>query len=213
MKLVPVIYIAYGNPETDPPSLYPVAKHSATWEEYRVLIHRKAGFEMPMTPIREGLFLFRFDAISEFNLEKLVRDRLNLAAEGDEDPIPMFGGYVLEEVGRILLAPQCCGDLSDIRFWKFLSQGSELFWEGHPQPEIILENGRAFFCCIDKWEQFSEPFVERFDISLADLAEAVQEAEDELRAFETRLEILLQRLALPPFADQLTFNRGGSPHS
>ena len=211
MKLTPTIEIAYCNQGVDPPNLHPKEECSSVWDAYRAVTHQKAGFEMPMTPIREGLFLFPFDSISEPNLEKLVIGHLDSAEEYGEDPIPLAGGYALEENGSILLAPQCCGDLSDIDFWKSVSEGRDnLNWEAHPLPEVSYEGGRAFFSCTDTNESFEKPFEERFDVSLMDLAKAVKAAEVTLREFEVRLAVLLRRLNLPEFANQLTFNRNPS---
>ncbi|MDA7930068.1 hypothetical protein N9B63_04445 [Akkermansiaceae bacterium] len=208
MKLTPVIEIAYCNQGIEPPDLYPKIKHSHEWDLYRAATHQKAGFEMPMKPFREGFFLFDFDAVSEFNLEKLVRDHLDAAEECDEEPIPLAGGFVLEENGKILLTPQCCGDLSDIEFWRGVSGGrDDLNWEAHPLPDVTYKDGRAFFTCVDDLEDFEEPFVESFDVSLVDLARAAEVAEEELRGFKARLESLLERLNLPRYADLLTFNR------
>ena len=208
MKLTPVIEIAYCNQGIAPPDLYPKNRHPHEWDLYRVATHQKAGFEMPMKPFREGAFLFTFDAVSEFNLEKIVKDHLETAEECGEDPIPLSGGFALEENDEILLMPQCCGELSDIEFWRGVSEGCEdLNWEAHPLPDVRYKDGRAFFVCVDDWEDFEEPFVERFDVSLLDLVRAVKAAEDELRDFEARLTSLLERLNLSRFADLLTFNR------
>jgi hypothetical protein len=208
MKLTPVIEIAYCNQGIDPPTLYPRIKHSSEWDRYRVATHQKAGFEMPMEPLREGLFLFRPEDISEFNLEKLVREHLDSVKEYGEDPIPLSGGFALEESEGILLIPQCCGDLSDIGFWRAVSQGREApNWEAHPLPTVTYKQGSAFFTCTDDYEDFEEPFTECFDVSLIGLGEAVVAAEVKLTEFEARLAVLLSRLHLPPFANQLTFNQ------
>ena len=136
-----------------------------------------------------------------------MKDHLEAAEKCGEEPIPLPGGYVLEKNDEVLLIPQCCGDLSDIDFWRKVSEScDEVNWEGHPLPEISYKNDWAFFSCVDALEDFAQPFVERFDVPLGDLAKAVEAAEKELSKFEARLDTLLERLSLPEYAALLTFN-------
>ncbi len=54
----------------------------------------------------------------------------------EKKPAPYSAGYVLKVNGKDVYFPQCCGDLSDIRYWEQLVTGdSPIQGNGHPLPQ------------------------------------------------------------------------------
>lgn len=126
VELIPVLDIGYHSQELPAPALYPREQHAAAWDAYAAHSHARAGFPEPLHPFAPGLPYYRAAAVAPGNLPKVLTDHLAGYFSGEwplAETCALFGGYVLRLDGQNALFPQCCGQLSDIIYWKRLTQG------------------------------------------------------------------------------------------
>ncbi|GAB2955774.1 hypothetical protein GCM10027048_22200 [Hymenobacter coalescens] len=131
VELIPVLDIGYYSQELPAPALYPRKQHAAAWDEYAAPSPALTGFPEPLRPYAPGLHFYRAVDIGQGNLQKVLADHLAGCFSGEwllaETP-SLYGGYVLRLDGRNALFPQCCGELSDIIYWKRLTQAREALY-------------------------------------------------------------------------------------
>jgi hypothetical protein len=199
VELIPVMEIGCGNQGIEPPINHPPWQFPGEWNRFYEENFRKAGFGDPMPPLAGGLPFFRVTDIPAGNLRKLVGDHLQHYLTGEwtwEETCPFFGGYVLRIDGKDKLFPQCCGDLSDIGYWKRIANGTEVPWEGHPQPTVVFGEGTIRFICKDEWEAFYPDTEEVIEVDAKELRSAVSNAVLELCQFEATLRSINQEMRI-----------------
>ncbi|MCU7587812.1 hypothetical protein N4T15_09790 [Riemerella anatipestifer] len=193
VELIPVIDIEYNHQGVTAPNKYPYWDNSETWENYHEECYQKAGFKDKLIPYLKGSSFYRLSDITDNNLTKLVIDHTQDLRDGKyerEQANALFGGYVLRIDGQDKYFPQCCGELSDIKYWENLSNGKSSYHEEHPTPQIKFEgNNIVFDFSID---EFGEPFQPTpteiiLLIDKLELKTAVEKAKIELETFEQRL--------------------------
>ncbi len=191
--LIPVLEINYNDESIPWPDQYPYWQHPDIWESYRKSCYQYAGFKDELIPYLKGSPFFKVSDLSDANLTKLVLDHTDdfrLGKFDRDQSSPLFGGFVLQVDGQDQFFPQCCGDLSDYRYWERLSMGLPSYYEGHPAPQISFEkDGICFdFSVYDLSESFQPPpFATFLTIKQSALHQAVAKAKVELQALEVRL--------------------------
>jgi hypothetical protein len=100
------------------------------------------------------------------------------------------GGYVLKVDGQNKYFPQCCGELSDIKFWESISNSKDSYHEEHPSPQIKFAGNNIMFDFSVR--QFDEPFKPTpaevsLTIDRVELKKAIEKVKIDLQVFEKRL--------------------------
>lgn len=188
IELIPVMEIWWSSddfvcPVSGPYWMYPdeYAKANAT-----CLV--ASGYE-PMQSYTKGSGYYELSTVTDANLLLEIRKR----TEGfqTEEVCPFDGGYILNINGKDMLFPQCCGDLSDIQYWKELADKEyKLFWQGHPQPFIRIQGDKIIMELDDEGlEDFVPPPSERlltFDVN--DLRAALETVIPKISVFASRID-------------------------
>ncbi len=207
--LIPVVEIGYHNQGVEVPKLHPRWEYPSGWLLYYERCYRSAGFPGSFVPYLPGLPLYPLSGIPTENLPKLVQDHLEDFLSGDlerEAVAPLFGGYVLTVNGEAVLYPQCCGDLSDLKFWRALADSkSNVGWEGHPSPLVTQSADSVVLQCIDTYDEFYPPVCPRLLLDHASLRVACDGAEDELKTQVGRFEELGQQLGIENLAELVLY--------
>lgn len=115
------------------------------WEE--VISKLDLGFHT----IKKDSYLVDIETIDEENLQMILETNLQeIDLEKFEDEVPIFdGGIILTENDKILIEPNCCGDIGNINEWQRIldnntSDWSDL-WIGHPWIFYRKQNGKVQF--------------------------------------------------------------------
>jgi hypothetical protein len=200
VELRAVIEINYWDDEVIPPKA-PYWELTQEWDDYRIAILLKKGYELPITLYSPVFPFIAIELLNEENLTKMLLEHTNDLRAGVYDRFsasPFPGGFVLVVDGESKFFPQCCGDLSDIRYWEQLALGNESAnYEGHPAPLVSIDNGKILLQFVDELEEFQPtPEEKSITISQKDLFDAVQKTKDNLRNFGAKLVELNQKLNL-----------------
>jgi len=203
VQLIPVIELFYLVDSVALPAQGPYWKHVASWRDYHERNLRANGFSPRLRPYLPGSAFHRIAELSDADISRLIRLHCHegLTGSGDwRDVRPLPGGYVLRVGGLDVLFPQCCSDLGDLQSWRRIAQGQGAYlYSGHPSPFISRQNQSASFDFNTNGhsEGFTPPpALHSVTVPLAQLMQAVQAAERELRIFAARLELLNVEQAL-----------------
>jgi hypothetical protein len=141
-----------------------------------------------------GLHFYRISSLSVANLIEVVgrhTEALRKAEYAREGASALFGGYVLKVEGKDVYFPQCCGDLSDIRYWEQLVTARLPFpGNGHPAPKVLIMKHRVKFdFAVDQNDEnfVPAPALKSIEISKEELRVALSEAKVELIHFAQKL--------------------------
>lgn len=130
-------------------------------------------------PYVRGLPFYEPKNITDANLTKLViehSEELRKSPLAAGETCCLFGGFVLKINGQDRFLPQCCGDLSDLHFWKAISQKRKGFYTGHPAPAYRFCGNSVVF-----------DFGVEVRVGLKELAAATVRAEGELNRLARRV--------------------------
>ncbi|MFY0675615.1 MAG: hypothetical protein JXQ87_19655 [Bacteroidia bacterium] len=196
-QLIPVIEITYYN-ETEPPLYGPYWEYEDDWEEYSKKRLRRAGFKDDFESFKKGSSFFEPEKISPNNLIKLIQDWFaNYDGANTDDITPFYGGYVLNVKNDNVFFPQCCGDLSDIIYWRKLAyEGQVSFHHGHPEPMARFENTTIHFEFNESIEEFAPPTFDKLSIPKDDLKKAYDNACKSLENFEQNILTIFNELKI-----------------
>ena len=152
-------------------------------------------------PFAANTPFYRIAGIPLSAIETLVKVHLRGYFDGKwaiEEQCGFFGGYVLCLDGQNVLFPQCCGELSDILYWKHLAKYSRsAYYNGHPVPEVTFTNDEVVFDCRNDYEEF-RPFAPlEIRVAKSALSAAYDQALGELEVFARQLEQVQYDLPLP----------------
>lgn len=195
LELIPVIEIGYNNQDITAPDKYPYWKHPELWDKFNSDCYNKAGFIDDFKPYLSGSSFHRISEITDNNLTKLTTDHTQDLRDGKydrEQASAFFGGYVLRIDGQDKYLPQCCGDLSDIKYWENLASGKEKGgYAGHPEPQVKIQKDKIIFdFTIGEFDEHFCPTppekIVQFDIP--SLQKAIETVKIELDIFEKRLD-------------------------
>ncbi|MDY3318294.1 hypothetical protein PG637_02585 [Riemerella anatipestifer] len=198
------------------PDKYPYLDNSETWENYHEECYQKAGFKDKLIPYLKGSSFYRLSDITDNNLTKLVIDHTQDLRDGKyerEQASALFGGYVLRIDGQDKYFPQCCGELSDIKYWENISNGKSSYHEEHPTPQIKFEgNNIVFDFSVDEFDEPFQPTPTEIILLIdkLELKTAVEKAKIELETFEQRLNNINQeeRLNIDNIGGLLIWDNG-----
>lgn len=196
VNLIPIIEIWANSENIQFPEQGPYWKYPDEFEKAEQQCLMMSGYE-PMKAYLKGSNFYRLDTISDVNLLLQIKERI--VGYTCEEIYPFDGGYVLNVENKDMLYPQCCGDLSDIEYWKELSNGErKLFWQGHPQPSITIKDQKITFdLSPDNYEDFAPTPSERyFEVQILDLQEAVEQVIKEMQIFADRIDKLAAQNSL-----------------
>ncbi|MCR5889366.1 hypothetical protein LRS06_16645 [Hymenobacter sp. J193] len=201
VELIPALEIGFHNHLVPAPSKFPSWDYPAEWDAYAAQSHREAGFPDPLQPFTPGLFFYRASDITLGNLRKLTASHLEGYFAGDYDLLGLcsfFGGYVLRVDDHNALFPQCCGELSDIIYWKYLAKyGRPAYYQGHPAPQVSFTAEEVVFTCLDDDKPFGMPTQPKIRVNKLALSAAYDQALLELAVFARKVEQVQQELNLP----------------
>jgi hypothetical protein len=206
VKLIPVIEIGYNNQGIPTPEKWPYWSHPVLWNSYNTACYAKAGFKDEFTPYLPGSSFYALSGLSEGNLTKIIVDHTYGFINKQYDrhqASPLNGGYVLNVDDTDIYFPQCCGDLSDINYWKKLVFNDQLsFYAGHPEPQIEIKKDTIIFDFEEG--EFDEHFVpppayDKIEIYKADLKNAINQVNTELDLFANVIKKIniTERLNIP----------------
>lgn len=149
MKLLPVIELGYYNQGIESPIFKDEDSFIKDWNEFKVNCLKKAGMPNPISPVIPKSDFFSLQSFKGENLKWLVEQHVSDSIHKDYKGIsPLFGGYALYEGKELLFTPQCCGDMSDIHWWKHICYKKEqVFYNGHPSPILTFSADTVSFDC------------------------------------------------------------------
>jgi hypothetical protein len=195
VELIPVIEIRYSDPGIPFPEEVSYWLQPKAWDEFHALNYKKARLPDLPAPYLPGSAFFKVLDLPDAALEKIILDhteefRTTIYERGQASPLS--GGCVLRINSQDIFFPQCCGELSDIRFWeKLVTEDKPGYFEGHPVPEVLILGGRVQFSF--EVNEFDELFIppppyNKVEIEKHDLATAVTQAMKVLGEFAERVE-------------------------
>lgn len=163
---------------------------------------RLAGMPEPLPPdFPEGDF-FSLDVFTGARLEWLIHQHVcDYIDETPAEICPLPGGYVLSDNEGSLLHPQCCGDLSDVMWWKHVCYDSKcVYYNGHPCPDLIFGGNTIGFSCFDEYDPFDAETKTNFEIEHGALIAAYEAMLPNLLRFKQRVAEAVHQLGLPTAA-------------
>jgi hypothetical protein len=177
--------------EVEPYHFSDRSSSSVPWSEYFDLCMADAGFTK-VVPIAEGWnFVSARSLIGNPLLERMIHE----AADGP-DPSAFYGGLALIADGEALISPSCCGDLSDLRWWKqavVQRPPAGRIWIGHPDLTFSIEADRVTLS--EEWESTSPPdWLHQVTMPVTQLTSAFARARAELRLFRRELLPIVTRV-------------------
>jgi hypothetical protein len=191
--LIAVIELDFPNSEIEIPKIYPYWENTEMWDKYHMKCQEKVGFQDRLNPYLKGSNFYQLSEITNKNLTKIVIDHTKELLDGKyerQQACAFSGGYVLRINGIDEYFPQCCGELSDIKYWENISIGKETYYEGHPAPQLKFEkNYVTLDFTVDEYDEFFQPKMNHniLKINLSELKKAVEKVKNELNTFEKRL--------------------------
>ena len=136
--------------------------------------------------------------MSDAALSLIIAQHLASAREANElhQPRPLYGGYVLVLNGSPVLFPQCCGETSDIHWWRNLARtGDQRGGEGHPAPNIKRVGDWLEFSELSpRDEVFSPPAKLPFRVRMQQLNKACDLVTPAINELQRRVEVLVPQL-------------------
>lgn len=129
--------------------------------------------------IEEDSYFVDIETIDDENLKiilKIVFDDRDIDIK-EENYLMLFdGGILLKKDNELLLEPQCCADLEDIKNWEYIFENSSSDWSqlwiGHPWIFYKKENGKIQFSdytedLLNEWENRQSVFeVDELDLQI-----------------------------------------------
>ncbi len=129
--------------------------------------------------IEEDSYFVDIETIDDENLKiilKIIFDDKDIDIE-EENYLMLFdGGILLKKDNELLLEPQCCADLEDIKNWEYIFENSSSDWSqlwiGHPWIFYKKENGKIQFSdytedLLNEWENRQSVFeVDELDLQI-----------------------------------------------
>ncbi|NHA06419.1 hypothetical protein G7092_21595 [Mucilaginibacter sp. HC2] len=190
VKLIPVIEVVYYSEDIPMPEKSPYWTYPVLWDNYNAANYIKAGFKDKFKPYLPGSTFYTLSSLSEGNLTKIIKDRVDDITKNKyarTEVSPLNGGYVLNIDDVDVYFPQCCGDLSDINYWKELVFNNQLsFFAGHPEPQLEIKKDTIIFDF--EVGEFDEHFVpppayNKIEVNKVALKAAIEHVNAELHRF------------------------------
>jgi hypothetical protein len=199
LALTPVIELGYYNQGNDMPSLREESSSSTQWMEYRKECMRLAGMPDPLPPDIPGTDFYTLGAFSGARLEWLIKQHISdYIHEKPERINPFYGGYILSDSAGTLINPQCCGDLSDVMWWKHVCYRMEcVYYNGHPRPELVFRDNIISFICLDEYDPFDPVTKTNFAVEQGALVAAYEDMLPTLLRFKHSIAQAVDQLDLP----------------
>jgi hypothetical protein len=198
LELTPVIELGYYNQGNDSPPLRKKREFSTHWAEYRRECMRLAGMPDPIPPEFSGTDFYSVEALSGARLEWLIKQHISDYLHEPEHIGPFFGGYILSDENGTLLNPQCCGDLSDVMWWKRVSYMREsVYYNGHPCPELEFKDDLINFTCSDADDYFDDLSKSSFTVEQSALIAAYENMLPKLLRFKQNIAQAVEQLDMP----------------
>lgn len=198
LALTPVIELGYYNQGNDMPSLCEKSSFSTQWMEYREECMRLAGMPDPLPPDFPGTDFYTLETFSGARLEWLIKQHISDYIHEPEQIRPFFGGYILSDSAGTLLNPQCCGDLSDVMWWKHVCYRREcVYYNGHPCPELTFRDNIISFLCCDEDDPFDPVTKANFAVEQGALIAAYEDMLPTLLRFKHSIAQAVDQLDLP----------------
>jgi hypothetical protein len=154
-----------------------------------------------VVPLASDTYLYRANDLTLESLKILSRTHLQGYFDGEwtlEQQCTFFGGYILRLAGQDTLFPQCCGEFSDIIYWKNIAKyGRSVYYHGHPHPEIYFTDDSVVFNCQDDYEEFRPSAPAQVSVPKIALSAAYDAAVQELALVAHRLRSIADAVRLP----------------
>jgi len=166
--------------------------NTSEWNEFQKRELAK-NYNNIISPVVSGVYQYRLLELSDNNLKELIN--LHISEFTIEECCSLFGGYGLEINGEIVLFPQCCGLLEEIKDWKkILSDDFEPFYfmECHPSPKFMKDGESIVIECLDEGESFFPPTQKRIIVNHELLKQAIKVAIDELTSLSNKINNIFQ---------------------
>lgn len=107
------------------------------WQDYWYRCITDSGLQN-LNPVESGSYFVDINTIGDTELKIIIQHELQNIdlAEFEDQTGCMIGGIIIIKDGKIILNPNCCGDLSDLDNWEVIPQKEinkwEHLWLGHP---------------------------------------------------------------------------------
>jgi hypothetical protein len=125
----------------------------------------------------------------------------------DKLQTPLCGGCVLRTEGRVMVEPQCCGDLGDFANWMdavaYRSADWKQLWIGHPLISVRYADNVLVFSELHEPDDGTALSSGEFAISPEVLERAMKQAVAELRLWASSMSLVLQRMTSLDDANQI----------
>ncbi|MBO0356356.1 hypothetical protein J0X19_00225 [Hymenobacter sp. BT186] len=154
-----------------------------------------------ISPFAVNTPFYRITDIPLGAIKALAKAHLQGYFDGEriiEEQCSFFGGYVLRIDGQNTLFPQCCGELSDIVYWKHVAKYNRgAYCNGHPAPEVLFTTDMVLFDCRVDYEEFRPYTPLEIQVAKSALSAAYDQALLELEVFARQLEQIQLELPTP----------------
>lgn len=138
--------------------------------------------------------------LADANISSITELNARCPSELTEHLAPLCGGLALVHEGRVLLQPECCGNLSDTESWvrvlRDTPESGEV-WIGHP-PLAISFAGTSVTLTEQSERRIVPDYLSRVTMKTALLSQLVFTAEQRQMEFEEELTAILVGMELLP---------------
>lgn len=198
MELINTIEInPYDFMDSDDPNLNDLPEDGhAFWTA--CISHRGLG---GLAPVKSGSYLVDLITINDAALEEILKNELegvDLMAY-NEQVGRISGGVVLSLDEKIVIAPNCCGDIGDLAGWEAIIRVGtgewKQLWIGHPWVYYRVRGELVEFSDYTEKEKTADLSV-LVTVSRKKLAEELQLLRLEQDQFEKRIESVLGKMGI-----------------
>lgn len=124
-------------------------------------LYEKSGY-VGLSPFRENIDLYDLSSLSDANLEAAIK--LHISDIEFHDCCSLFGGVALSIDDVDSIYPQCCGTLSDFKFWLKILERKNDYWlslDAHPCPKVTRNDDLVILECEDDCDEAFSPVCEK----------------------------------------------------
>ena len=183
-------------------------------EWYRKWEEAASRLSIDFHAVQTDSYLVDIEKIDDENLEIILKKTLaDIESDDFEDHILAFdGGVVLKEDHEVLIHPNCCGTIADIKQWQNIFEHSSPewtgIWIGHPWILFKKENGEVLFSDYTDLNIEEITMVKtRFKVDEAELKAEFQKIIQQQIHFKNRIAGILKRMNIKDaeaFAELMT---------
>lgn len=197
LELVPVVELPSWTFSDRPSPEGPSRNHHEAWSRHWLDCLADAGIT-GLHPIEPGSMHVATRDLSDFAKLAQVLQRLveAEALASPDDQAALSGGFAVVSAGRVLVEPNCCGDLKDWHEWQSAASYRDptwrILWIGHPWLSARAEGDDLI---LSQPHESNEP-VAKWIVTRGLIAPVLERVMAELEVFSQRVALSLLLVGL-----------------